>query len=209
MAAPMTTVIIPARNEAKTIGAIVKVFNRIPETRGRIYVGIDGQTTDNTSEEVWANGGCALHTGQLGKGQVVRRVLTMLLDNRPTNLSDRIILCDGDYTGLRPYHIIKIRSHEGMVIGVPDWPTDAVPQHVINSWPRVSGFRYLPHTLIPKDAHGYLLETQINLAAIKAGVPVRMIPMYGLKSPFQWPLTEKRMAEHQRDKKWGEKHGIL
>lgn len=203
-----TTVIIPARNEVKTVGAIVNAFSRVPETRGQVYVGIDADTNDGTTNEVWANGGCTISLGERGKGQVVRSTLALL--RREKELTDRIILCDADYTGFRPFHIHRIlRRSTGLAIGVPDWPTGKMPPHVIRSWPRVSGFRHLPWRLIPDNAHGYLLETQINLAAIEADETSQLLLMPGLKAPFQWPLTPKRMTELLRDQKWGREHGIL
>lgn len=205
-----TTVIIPVRNEEKTIGRIVRTFNRFPETKGNVYVGIDADTTDTTIDQITNNGGSFITTGTQGKGQVVSRALE-IIQLYKAKISDRIILCDGDYTGLRPQHIYRLmsRTNRGMVIGIPDWPLCEVPAHVTMAWPRVSGFRYLPWKLIPADAHGYLLETQINLAAIKERVPIKLIPMFGLKSPFQWPLTEQRMTELLRDQEWGKENGIL
>ena len=203
-----TTVIIPVRNEVKTIGSIVRVFDRHPETHGQVFVAIDAHTHDGTTKEVWDNGGCAFWTGKHGKGEVVFAAVDML--RRSKLISDRIILCDGDYTGLRTYHVERIMSRPGMVIGVPDWPViDGLPNHVTEAWPRISGFRYLPQYLIPEDAHGYLLETQINLKAIANNVRVRMLPMFGLKSPFQWPMTEQRMAALEADRAWGKEHGVL
>lgn len=208
MGSVVTTVIIPARNEEKTIGAIVTAFNNHTETRGRVYVGLDADTTDDTGRVVWAQGGCAFHTNQRGKGQVVTSLIACLRAN--ASLSNRIIICDGDYTGLTTDHIQDIlNARMGMTIGIPDWPDISIPSHVTNAWPLVSGFRCLPWAMIPSDAHGYLLETQLNLTAIKQKIPIRHIFMEGLKSPFQWPLPIKRMEELKRDRKWGERNGIL
>jgi hypothetical protein len=203
-----TTVIIPARNEESTIGEIVKTFNRHPETADRIFVGIDRHTTDETAAEVWSHGGCAYHTDQHGKGQVVVSCLMAL--QQENLLSTRIILCDADYTGLKIEHIHRMLNvKEGMAIGVPDFPECWTPDHVINAWPQISGFRYLPRTLIPADAHGYMLETQLNLAAIKARMPVRHVFLDGLKSPFQWPPTDRRRQARELDRQWGIRHGIF
>jgi hypothetical protein len=203
-----TTVIIPARNEEATIGEIVRKFTSHPETIGRVYVGLDAHTTDETAREVWANGGCAIHTDQHGKGEVVTATLGMV--RQYGDLSGRIILCDADYMGLTHDHIQRMTQPEtGVTIGVPDWPDTDIPIRVINSWPLVSGFRALPWALIPEDAHGYLLETQINLAAIKAKLAIRPVFMPGLKSPFQWPLSPRRMAALATDLAWGQEHGIL
>src|SRR6266851_1614496 len=203
-----TAVIIPARNEEKTIGAIVKTFNDHPETRGDIFVFEDADSTDNTGRLVWENGGCAVHVDKRGKGQVVKAGLDMLFKN--SDLSSRIMLCDGDYIGLTTDHITRIlKPKRGMTIGVPDFPLIDVPEHVISAWPHISGFRCLPHGLIPDDAHGYMLETQINLMAIKRRMLVSKVMMPGLKSPFEWPLSPQRMRELQRDREWGTRNGLL
>ncbi len=203
-----TTVIIPARNEEKTIGPIVKMFSQHLTTRGNVYVFIDADSADDTGIPVWENGGCAVRTDKYGKGQVVRAGVDMLA--RAKQLSSRIILCDGDYTGLTTDHITRILTPKrGMVVGVPDFPVIDVPEHVIMAWPQISGFRCLPVGLIPEDAHGYLLETQLNLLAIKRRMLITKIMMPGLISPFQWPLPPRRMRELQRDRDWGTRNGYL
>jgi hypothetical protein len=205
-----TTVIIPARNEEVRIGAIVRTFAEHPETARQVFVGLDADTVDSTAGQVWANGGCAFHTDQRGKGQVVNAALTTIASS--LKISKRIILCDADYSGLTAEHISRIlepRTRDGMIIGVPDYPDIDVPAHVINAWHRVSGFRCLPWTMIPHDAHGYLLETQLNLIAVRRRLPILSLFMPGLKAPFTWPFTDRRLRELQRDQTWGKTHGIL
>lgn len=209
-----TTVIIPARNEEKTIGNIVAAFSSFPETYRHVYVAIDADTTDKTATETWYYNGVPLQTEARGKGQVVQAALRCIRGAAAadpyTVYSERIMLCDGDYTGLTTEHIAAMFTHQdGMTIGIPDWPADAVPEHVIKAWPRISGFRYLPVKLVPEDAHGYLLETQINLRAVKWKVKPYFKVLEGLRSPFTWPLPDQRMKELIRDRDWGRNHGIL
>lgn len=204
-----TTVIIPARNEEATIAKIVQTFQDHPETKDHVYIGVDGSTSDHTSKAAIGHGGFPVRTGVRGKGEVVLATLNVV-GNLPGMLSERIILCDADYTDLTTDHITAIlKPPRGMAIGIPDWPAVECPEHVINAWPRVSGFRCLPWALIPSDAHGYLLETQLNLRAIKFRIPFKFVPMPGLKSPFQWPLSPRRLAAAQADREWGERHGYL
>jgi hypothetical protein len=205
-----TTVIIPARNEAATIYDIVRVFNEHPETKGNVFVGIDNATGDFTTQEVIMSGGIPIRTCVHGKGQVVYQAL-LSINLIPNKLSRRIILCDGDYTGLTVEHIdlLLTKYKRGLVIGVPEWPEIEVPDHVTEAWPYVSGLRCLPWVIIPENAHGYLLETQINIIAAKLRQPVRLVPMQGLRSPFQWPLSEKREAARLADLEWGKRNEIL
>jgi glycosyltransferase involved in cell wall biosynthesis len=200
------TVIIPCRNEEKTIGPIVEVFR---QEQCRVWVIIDAETTDNTNSKAQKAGALTIHSGLHGKGENVSFAV-----NTIPNLSERIILCDGDYTGLTVNHIQRLISYPDneirpdMAVGLPDYPL-AVPKHVTRSWPYVSGFRYLRWWWIPINGHGYLLETQINQAVHNAKGLVRYTNMPGLHSPFQWPLSARRMAALQADRAWGKTNGIL
>lgn len=204
-----TTVIIPARNEFLTIRKIVETFNLHPETKGHVRVAIDAQTTDDTLPQVLEAGGIPMSYGMTsGKGQIVKAAVDFLAV--ADRITPRIILCDGDYSDLNLDHIDRILwGQTGMIIGVPDWPDIEIPNHVTNSWPHQSGFRCIPWTLIPPNAHGYLLETQLNRAAIDDRMRIGHVMMPGLKSPFQWPLSAKRMAELERDRAWGRANGVL
>jgi glycosyltransferase involved in cell wall biosynthesis len=205
-----TAVIIPARNEQQTVGSVVSAFQHHPETKNNVYVGIDAMTDDRTAEFARKSGGIVVQCTDIhGKGEVVAHVTGAM--RILGVVTDRVILCDADYRGLRQKHITSLLTERrGMVIGVPDFPDiDEVPTHVSRAWPLVSGFRYLPEKLIPEDAHGYLLETQLNQASRAAGMDLWTIPMPGLKSPFRWPLSPRRMAALQRDRAWGIMHGVF
>jgi hypothetical protein len=205
-----TAVIIPARNEEKTVGPIVRAFQRHAETNGTVFVGVDAMTSDNTAARAKGQGALIVDCSNIhGKGEVVSHVVgAMRLLGIVTR---RIILCDADYTGFTARHVGAILAERrGMVIGVPDLPDlDEIPDHVEHAWPLVSGFRCLPEGLVPFNAHGYLLETQLNQAAHRQGEVIRMIPMPGLKSPFRWPLSPRRIEALQRDRKWGQEHGVF
>jgi hypothetical protein len=211
-----TTVVIPARNEGKTIGAIVEQFSRHSATAGKVYVAMDADTDDNTAEQTWLHGGCPIFTDVHGKGEVIYKALQII---PPEVRTGRLILCDGDYTGLTREHIDKmlykhllsigVAYESAMVIGVPDWPEGDIPDHVTNAWPRVSGFRSMMWRMVPANAHGYLLETQLNNKAVQEKIPVHTVFLKGLKSPFQWPLTERRMQALAMDQRWGRENGIL
>ena len=205
-----TTVIIPCRNEATTIGPIVETFQQHDATNSQIYVILDRATTDETGANAREAGANVFQSNVHGKGQVVREALRIIV-----NMSEDIILCDGDYTGLTTDHIQRLlcpprRKHiPVMVVGVPDFPDCEVPAHVTTAWPFVSGFRHLHWTWIPINAHGYLLESQINKEIASVQGIVQHVFMPGLKSPFQWPLTERRMAALQADRNWGKRNGVF
>jgi hypothetical protein len=208
-----TSVIIPARNEALTIGPIVNTFMSHAETSGHVYVIIDDATIDNTAEVAVRNDGIPLWSGLHGKGQNVSWATKSI-----TNLgkeTDNVILCDADYTGLTIRHVQRLLHPPKrdftptMVIGIPDLPEIATPPHVKASWPYVSGFRRLPFKWVPEDGHGYLLETQINRAIQGQALLMQYVSMTGLHSPFQWPLTRQRMAALKADRAWGLRNGVL
>lgn len=198
-------VIIPARNEEATIGPIVRTFVSHSEISG-VVVAIDAETTDNTAKEAERSGAHIVYSERTGKGEVVVDGLRGFKYHRV----DRLILCDGDYTGLTTQHIdFLIRINTGMTIGIPEWPDCPVPIDVLRAWPHVSGLRFVPRAIIPINAKGYLLETQMNLLAIKYYIPRYFAYMEGLKARFTWPLPKRRHEELLRDRRWGEMMGIL
>jgi glycosyltransferase involved in cell wall biosynthesis len=219
----MIDVVIPARNEERTIGAIVKVLAEHP-TIGQIWIGVDADTTDLTAAGL-RDHSMGVHVRNFnffepkikGKGQICR----FLIHNITT---ERVMFCDADLTGLTPEHIDQLMNvpamdAHGMVIGVPDYPIHALEcmstmldkrpmEQLFFSWPWVSGQRVVP-TVLVRDLplHGYLMETQINAAAKQANLPVRFERLRGLVSPFN--MSDRRLAEMERDRQWGLKEGIL
>lgn len=203
-----TTVLIPARNEESTIGHIVGQFATYPGEEMNVYVAVDRDTTDKTSQVVLDWEGIPVPFNIHGKGELISAAVWAL--EQSGLISERIILCDGDCTGLTWKHIMQLTHlKRGMTIGVPDWPECDVPEHVTLAWPKVSGFRCLPWTLVPRNGHGYLLETQLNQAAARSRMPINTVFMDGLKVPFTWPLSPRRMAALERDREWGTRNGVL
>jgi len=194
-------VVIPARNEAKTISPIVNAFVDHPAINHVIVV-VDKDTTDDTT--VMANltlnmvNGWVLNRMSRGKGQGA----TLGLNDVTT---DYVIFCDADIRGLTHDHISlliadAVLGEDSMTIGIPDLPPN-YPSNREWAWPWVSGERCLPTRIVrPLKLHGYLMETQINRAASHAKIPVRMEHLPGLKSDFQ--MNAKRILEMQRDRDW-------
>jgi len=208
---PLTDVIIPCRNEEKTIGAIVRTFNMCPMIRS-VIVSIDVDTIDNTAYVASQAGGLVHLALTKGKGQVIRAALPFV-DGTQT------ILCDGDYGGLTTTHIESILG-QGHIIGVPDFPQDEIidspvvkgnPEwffRIANYWAQNSGFRNVPtHILEGLELHGYLVETQVNMTVAAHKISTMMVPLPGLYSP--WKMGEQRVREMLRDRAWGIQKGIL
>jgi glycosyltransferase involved in cell wall biosynthesis len=195
-------VVIPARNEAATIGPIVASFRRHRRI-GRVIVALDMDTTDDTAGIAYAAG--AVITGGIdsGKGQVVNHAL-LEVD------SQDVIFCDADYRNLSQWHISRICAYKNthvQLIGAPDIP-DNYPPSKEWAWPWVSGFRRVPTILARSvDLHGYLMEVQLNDACRRYGIPTMMTRLIGLVSPYE--MTETRTSERDRDFAWGVKNGVL
>jgi glycosyltransferase involved in cell wall biosynthesis len=195
-------VVIPARNEAATIGPIVASFRRHRKI-GRVIVALDMDTTDDTAGVAYAAG--AVVTGGIdsGKGQVVNHVL-------PEIDSSDVIFCDADYRNLSQWHISRMcayRNTHVQLIGAPDIPPNYPPAKEW-AWPWVSGFRRVPTVLAQNvNLHGYLMEVQLNDACRRHGIPTMITRLIGLVSPYA--MTEQRLAERDRDFIWGQRNGVL
>lgn len=212
-------VVIPARNEEQSIGRVLTAFADYGGVRreyqiGRVIVVIDDATTDDTAEMVLATRytrpvEIMRKEGVKGKGQCVSYGTASVS-------CPWVMICDADWLNLTPDHIASIAETSiemgtrGMVIGVPEYPR-GVPDHVISSWPWVSGFRMFPRFLIGfiNQPHGYLLETQLNTIAAGIGMDIVHLGCDGAISPFTWPLPDWRLQELKRDRLWGIWNGWL
>ena len=194
-------VVIPARNEAATIGSIVASFRRHRKI-GHVIVGLDPDTTDNTAGIAHAAGAFVM-PGEPGKGQNVSHVLSYV------QTSD-VIFCDADYRNLSQWHISRMCAYKNthvQLIGAPDIPPNYPPSKEW-AWPWVSGFRRVPTVLARSvQLHGYLMEVQLNEACRRHRIPTMMTRLIGLTSPYE--MTETRLAERDRDFSWGLKSGVL
>ena len=200
-------VIIPARNEQDNILSLVREFEWHPAI-GTVIVGIDADTTDNTVGVLFSTTATLLF-GARGKGQVVSRCLQIAT-------SPYVLFCDADVKGLTQVHIDLLIAnaifddageHPVVTIGVPDVPEN-YPTDRLWAWPWVSGQRCVPRRLVNMlNLHGYLMEAQINAATKHAAMPINFEWLTGLKSEYK--MTDKRLAEMQRDADYGRRHGIL
>jgi glycosyltransferase involved in cell wall biosynthesis len=200
-------VVIPARNAHETIAAVVEPFTMHPAI-GRIIV-VANPPSVRTAVALkglqYTRSIYLLQEHTEGKGQAVKRGLEFVI-------TPHVIFCDADITGFTGDHISQmivsaVVEGDAMVVGVPDIPEN-LPGHRLWSFPWVSGERCLPTRLVrPLNLHGYLMETQINLARNHANLPIEFVPLYGCKSPFN--ITPKRLEAMQKDLDWGKAKGIL
>jgi len=197
----MFDVIIPARNEERTIGPIVVTLHRHKHIR-RVIVAVDPDTNDDTAKIADAAGAVCI-AGERGKGQNVQSAL-------PWVHTEYVIFCDADYTGLTQRHVSELCRGQRRVlqkIGVPDIPPNYPPAKLW-AWPQVSGIRRVPVRVAhAADLHGYLMEVQLNQVCARIGIGTVYARLPGLVSPFE--MTGKRRAERDRDFRWGQENGVL
>ena len=201
-------VVIPARNEDKTIGNILSVIKLHPAI-GTVIVVIDKDTGDNTAtvarEALDSTDLVLTENTPSGKGQCVRHGLRHVS-------SEYVMFCDSDITGLTVDHVSALIysatiGDYTMTIGAPEIPRN-YPTEKIWAWKWVSGERCVPTSLVrPLHLHGYLMETQLNTAAKHADMPVTFTWLKGLKSSYY--MSARRIQEMERDAQFGRTHGIL
>lgn len=190
-----TDVVIPARNEESTIGAVVKAF-RAHRRIGKIIVAIDADTNDDTYGQAYKAGAFPIQALRTGKGQVVTFGLSYVQTRQ-------VIFSDADYQGMTTAHVNKLlwAPHlELNLIGVPDLPPN-YPDAQVWAWPWCSGLRRIP-TEVARSVtlYGYCMEVVLNAEAQNTDLPTLHHRMWGLESPYR--MTDKRKAERDRDLKW-------
>jgi glycosyltransferase involved in cell wall biosynthesis len=181
-------VVIPARDEAATVGAIVRAFARSPAI-GRVIVVDDGLDDDGTAEAARVAGATVVQGPRLGKGQAMARGLALVQ-------TGRVVFCDADLAGLTTAHVNKVAApYHGMVLAAcefndpgfndPGFPAVRRTQPPGELSPyNLSGVRCLP-AWIPRgiDLHGYLAEIQIHQVSRPLGLWVRNIWLDGVTNP--------------------------
>lgn len=98
---PKVTVLIPAVNEEKTIGKIVKDCLKIKQYKITVLLIIDSKTIDNTRENAKKAGAKVIHIGKgLGKGTAIKRSIPYIRDKF-------VVQIDADYQ-FQPHEIPKL-----------------------------------------------------------------------------------------------------
>lgn len=185
-----TAAIIPAWNEATTIGAVV--FAALDAGSVDVVVVVDNASTDATAAVAAAHGARVVREPTPGKGQAMRAGVAAVPD------ADVIVFLDADLVGLRPDHIdglvAAVRSGSAdMACGLFDRGPVANPIFLA-SLPVLTGQRALRRALFDQlddaDVAGYRVEAALNSLVAQQGLVRRDEVLDGL-----WHRTkEEKLA---------------
>jgi glycosyltransferase involved in cell wall biosynthesis len=187
-------VVIPCRNEERSIGKVVEDFRRaLP---GALIVVVDNASTDATALRVSEAGATVLHESRRGKGFAVVRGF------RATRDADFVVLVDGDDTyPAESVHVLLdgLRAGADMTIGtrLTSWEDGAYrPGHTfgnrlfialvrvlfgVQTRDLFSGYRAFTQRFLmlsPLIAQGFELEAELSMQALAGSFVVTEVPVH-------------------------------
>lgn len=188
----MTDVVIPACNEAATIGAVIDACSR-PGAVSEVIVVANG-CTDDTVHTAERHGAFVVTTPEADKGAA----MALGLDYVTT---ERVLFCDADLIGLRAEHVAAMVHQSplgGQLCGVTDTPAAGLTKFL----PPITGQRRLPTAFARKvrgsfAGSGYGAELRIDAAVGRGGLPHKSYVLRGVTNPtraFRDPLRFVRMT---------------
>jgi hypothetical protein len=213
-------IIVPAWNESKTIGAIVRTLKSVTHS---VVVVVDTQTTDNTEEVARVAGAFTKRSNLHGKGELISDQLSL----RPEIFGKHVMITDADYefTVTNPaalYHelIGYTFKHDfgpyDQAIGIPTYPTYSewrdhghpeIPYSAMcEAWGPLSGTRIAPVESM-LDLRGYLAECQINKWVREHNGQTHNMWMPGVRAPLRFTTT--RLADMERYREIGREIGVI
>ena len=164
--------IVPAHNEAPTIGGVVTVLQSAPSV-ARVLV-VDDGSTDGTDQVALRAGAAVIRAEKnAGKGRAMRAGLS-------ATTAPFVGFFDADLLSLRVEHVESLVATAargyGMVCGLRD-------RGILNPWqlvmPIITGERVCARSFLERVPmtcwSGYSIETAMNDAARRQGVPVALI----------------------------------
>lgn len=174
-----TAAIIPARNEAPSVGEVARVARRSPLIDEVIVV--DGGSTDATAGRAGAAGARVITTAGAGKGQA-------MLTGLAATDADVIVFLDGDLLGLTTHHVDRLArtvasASAVMACGLFD-RGPLVNTAALHAAPILTGERALRRELLaslaPDEVAGYRVEAALNCRAGDVGGPVAAFVCHGM-----------------------------
>jgi len=178
-------VLIPCRNEEKTIGSVIKSFqSELPLAKIYVY---DNLSEDKTSDIAKKNGAIVGHVSQVGKGNVVKRMFSEIE-------AEIYIMVDGDgtYDSKVVNNLISELTEKklDMVIGArttKDIQENSRGGHLIGNWmltksvsfifgrgfnDMLSGYRVMTKPFVksfPVESEGFEIETELTIHSLQLG----------------------------------------
>src|SRR5690606_2883381 len=158
---PRTAAVIPARNEAETIGAVV--FAAVDAHLVDEVIVVDNASTDETGRVAASHGARVVHEPTPGKGQAMRAGVA-------ATGADIIVFLDADLVGLRPEHVDELvglvaDGSAAMACGLFDRGPVANPIF-LDGLPVLTGQRAVRRELFEQldldDVRGYRVEAALN-----------------------------------------------
>jgi glycosyltransferase involved in cell wall biosynthesis len=156
-----TAAVIPAWNEAATVGAVV--YAALDAARVDEVVVVDNASTDGTAAAAEAHGARVVHEPTPGKGQALRTGVA-------ATGAELLVFLDADLVGLRPGHVdelVRLVCEGGadMACGLFDRGPVANPIF-LERLPVLTGqralHRHLFEQLAEEDVRGYRVEAALN-----------------------------------------------
>jgi glycosyltransferase involved in cell wall biosynthesis len=160
--------VIPARNEAHTIGAVI--YAALDAQLTAEVVVADNGSTDATAQVAAAHGARVVPAPDLGKGQAMRAGVK-------ATEADVIVFLDADLVGLRPQHVDRLirpvlADEVAMACGLFDRGPVQNPLFLA-TLPVLTGQRAVRRDLFEKltgqDIRGYRVEAALNSLVARRG----------------------------------------
>jgi glycosyltransferase involved in cell wall biosynthesis len=172
--------IIPAWNEAETIGPVVAAARRA-RTVDEVIV-VDNGSTDSTADIAASNGVRVVVEATRGKGEAMRRGVA-------STDAEIIVFLDADLYGLEPRHVDALvnrilSGRADMACGLCDRGStrNTLQLHYL---PILSGQRALRRDLFealsPDEASGYRVEAALNSLAAQRKLRRRLFILTGVR----------------------------
>lgn len=197
-----TTAVLPAYNEAKTVGDVVDAAEGANLVDHVLVV--DNGSTDDTGRVAKEHGAEVIFHPQGGKGEAMAAGVA-------ATAAGLLVFLDTDLTGLRPTHVDKLVA--AVTVGGADMSSGLVDRGSAKNWfilnllPRLNGQRALRRELFEslslEDIAGYRVEAALNSRARELGLTVEQFVLDGV---FHRTKEEKLDSSAQG---WAKKVGML